>query len=254
MIAAMIDPGRSASDLSLAWSYRKLAGYLPLGEVLEAGAVTAIVCGVPVGSFNMCIVTESPGAGDVEAALDWLAERELPYMAWVEETLAQPLRELLGSHGLVAEEWVNPGMVLPASTEPPPTPAGVAVLRVGRAEFERWRGLLVEGGLPTAFAEALFPPALADDPEVALFIGTLDGRPVGTSAAVRTGDVAGVYAVGTIPAARRRGVGEALTWATVAAARDWGCRTVTLQSSEMALPIYTRMGFRTVVSYLNFTG
>jgi GNAT superfamily N-acetyltransferase len=252
MIVAMTDSGRAAVDVNLALSYRRLADHLPAGEVLEAGSVTAISSGVPVDDFNLCIVTAPPAPGEVETALDWLAERRLPCVAWVDEALAPPLRELLRNRGFVQDDWVNPGMVLPASTEPRPPPAGVTVRAAGRVEFDRWRGLLVDGGLPSEYAEALFPPAVAEDPDVALFIGTLEGRPVGTSAVVRTGDVAGVYAVGTIPAARRHGVGEAVTWATVAAARGWGCHTVALQSSEMALPIYTRMGFRAVVKYLNF--
>jgi GNAT superfamily N-acetyltransferase len=80
----------------------------------------------------------------------------------------------------------------------------------------------------------------------------LEGRPVGATLAIRTGDVGGVYAVETLPEARRRGVGTAVTWACVAAARAWGCRTVVLQASDMGLPVYLAMGFRTVVGYAEY--
>jgi GNAT superfamily N-acetyltransferase len=74
--------------------------------------------------------------------------------------------------------------------------------------------------------------------------------PVESSGAVptiRTGDVSGVYAVGTLAGARRRGVGTAATWAAVAAGRTWGCGTIVLQASETAFSSYEKMGFRTVV-------
>jgi GNAT superfamily N-acetyltransferase len=67
--------------------------------------------------------------------------------------------------------------------------------------------------------------------------------------AIRTGDVAGVYAVGTLERARHHGVGAAATWAAVSAGQAWGCNTIVLQSSEMGLPVYTAMGFRTVTRY-----
>ena len=93
---------------------------------------------------------------------------------------------------------------------------------------------------------------MAADPDVRLFTGRLDGRPVATSIAIRSGDVSGVYGVGTHESARRRGVGTAVTWAAVEAGRAWGCDTIVLQASDMGLPVYERMGFRTVVSYETF--
>ena len=70
--------------------------------------------------------------------------------------------------------------------------------------------------------------------------------------AVRTGDVAGVYAVGTLRDARRQGVGTAATWAAVAAGRALGSETIVLQSSAMGFPVYEAMGFWTVVRYAIF--
>ena len=62
----------------------------------------------------------------------------------------------------------------------------------------------------------------------------------------------GIYAVGTLPEARRRGVGTAATWAAVAAGRDWGCDTIVLRRARWAFPMYQEMGFRTVVRYTTF--
>ena len=88
--------------------------------------------------------------------------------------------------------------------------------------------------------------------DVRFFLGSLDGRTVATSFAVRTLDVVGVYGVGTDESVRRRGIGTAMTWACLGAGRDWGCTTAILQASEMGRGVYASMGFRPVTSYLSF--
>ena len=107
-------------------------------------------------------------------------------------------------------------------------------------------------GLARALVEGLFTPSFMGDDDVQAFVARSDGRPVGTSLAIRSAGTAGVYNVGTLPAARRRGVGTALTWAAVAAGRDMGFDCAVLQSSEMAVSMYEAMGFRTVVTYTTF--
>jgi GNAT superfamily N-acetyltransferase len=93
---------------------------------------------------------------------------------------------------------------------------------------------------------------LLERSDARFFLGTLDGRAVATSFAVRTRDVVGIYGVGTAEAVRRRGIGTAMTWACVGAGRDWGCDTAILQASEMGRGVYASMGFRQVRSSLSF--
>ena len=56
--------------------------------------------------------------------------------------------------------------------------------------------------------------------------------------------VAGIYMVGTVPEARRQGIGTALSLAPLLEAREMGYRIGTLQSSEMGYAVYRRMGFK----------
>jgi len=89
--------------------------------------------------------------------------------------------------------------------------------------------------------------------DIAAMLGRLDGTYVGSAYVIRTGDTAGVYAVGTAPEARRRGAGGAVTAAAVEFARQrWQSEPVFLQSSEMAVSMYSELGFRTVVGYRTF--
>lgn len=239
----------AASNLNFAGSYRKLAQHCPRGEVRIEGAVTAFVTGVPIAIFNGCLVLERSTASDLAAAAAWVASEAVPYRVWMDEVINPSMDEPSVPEGFVKDRWTLPGMVLHRNEAPPLPPAGLTVEPVGAGGLAEFVGVHVDSGLPAAIAETLFSRAFAADPDVQMFTAALDGRPVGTALAIRTGDVAGVYAVATLEHARHRGVGTAATWAAVSAGWAWGCDTIVLQASEMGFSLYSTMGFRTVVRY-----
>ena len=83
-------------------------------------------------------------------------------------------------------------------------------------------------------------------PQVRLYAGLVDGTVVATSMLVATDRIAGIYWVATIEERRRRGHGEALTWAAVAGGRELGCGVASLLASKAGRPVYARMGFEHV--------
>ena len=93
---------------------------------------------------------------------------------------------------------------------------------------------------------------LLRDAEVECYLGLVDGEPVASSTLAHGGRVAGVYNVATLPEARRKGFGEAMTWHAISRGAACGCDMAALQASEMGRPIYERMGFRLVSPYLTF--
>jgi ribosomal protein S18 acetylase RimI-like enzyme len=76
------------------------------------------------------------------------------------------------------------------------------------------------------------------------FLGYLDGKPVSTASVHLSHGIAGIYTVGTLSEARRRGLGGAVTLAALHAARDAGYRVASLQASPMGAPVYARLGFQ----------
>jgi ribosomal protein S18 acetylase RimI-like enzyme len=78
------------------------------------------------------------------------------------------------------------------------------------------------------------------------FVGTADGRPMASSGLMLFGGVAGIYNVATLPEARRRGFGDAMTRAAIRYGRDRRYRVAILGASEMGRGIYERMGFQEV--------
>ena len=211
----------------------------------------AFVSGLPLSLFNGCVVVDRTTRRELESAIAWVENFELPFQVWIADELRAELADVPLEHGLDRLS-PYPGMVLhPLPERPPPAP-GVRVETVGAAGLDAFLRVSDQGGMPPDVTRTLFSEAFAGDPEIALFLGRVDGQPVGTSLAIRSSTAGGVYNVGTLPLARGRGVGTALTWAAVAAGRDWGHDTVVLQSSEMAFSLYRSLGFRTVASYATF--
>ena len=242
----------AAATANFLGSFAKLVEHGDAGEVRDVGGVFAFVTGHPISLFNGCVVTEQVSAGAFEDALAWVREHDVPHRAWIVDGLVEEFGSVALEAGLRRGPEPYPNMVLRPVPEAPAPAEGVSVVAVDRSSLDALLDLSVALGMPRDLAERVFVPGLLDDPDVRLFVGSLDGRPAGTSLAIRTGETSGVYNVGTVAVARRRGVASAATWAAVSAGREWGCDVVVLQSTAMALSMYEAIGFRTIATYAMF--
>jgi Acetyltransferase (GNAT) family len=141
------------------------------------------------------------------------------------------------------EPWFlrQPG---PASIEQPPE---LEVIRVSSpaevAEFEAVsvRGFENEGA--TIPPGAIHPPSILGDPRMEMFLGRVDGRPVGAAMGYRSDGAIGVFGVTVVASARRRGYGTALTCSAMSP--ESGLPSVLAPSPE-GEPLYEKLGFRRV--------
>jgi GNAT superfamily N-acetyltransferase len=76
-----------------------------------------------------------------------------------------------------------------------------------------------------------------------------DARPLGAAMGYLAGDVCEVIHVATTPAARRRGIGAAVTAAVVTEARNRGANLAVLQATEYGHGVYRALGFEEVDRY-----
>jgi predicted N-acetyltransferase YhbS len=81
------------------------------------------------------------------------------------------------------------------------------------------------------------------------FVAELDDEIVGTAIATINGNAGWVGTVFVAPQARGRGIGGALTDATIDALEAAGCRTLVLVATDEGRPIYERRGFAVETSY-----
>jgi ribosomal protein S18 acetylase RimI-like enzyme len=114
-----------------------------------------------------------------------------------------------------------------------------------------WAEYLRMDGLPPDFLEH------ADHATFHLLAARTDGEMVAAALAYDFGDDCGIYNVGTVEKARRRGLGTALTAAQAYGAQAYGarargCRTASLQSTPMAERMYAAVGFRDLGRILEY--
>lgn len=136
----------------------------------------------------------------------------------------------------------------------PAVPANVEIERVADHEtLQQFVNTLLEGYEMNAFRDEWFEfyarAGLGPEAPVQSFQARLDGAPVSVATVYMAGGVAGIYAVATVPSARRRGIGAMVTKRALDEARDRGCRTGILQSSAMGLGVYAGMGFEETFRY-----
>lgn len=118
-----------------------------------------------------------------------------------------------------------------------------------------WAHVFVQGyGLPESLGALIFDSwgKLGFDLPVRNYIGYLSGEPVTTSCLFLGGGAAGIYSVSTLPEVRGKGIGAAITLRPLQEARKMGYRIGVLQSSDMGINVYKRLGFKHVCQIENF--
>ena len=222
------------------------------GEVAVIDGVQMWHTGVPVGYWNGAHVIAVPVEPErtLRRAADWFAERKVPYGVLVPVELEPAMAAAAGATGLQLAK-VQPCMILSAAHYTPPAalPAGLAVRRTGPADAEDFLAVQVEAFAmdPATARDFLAPPI--GQPGWTHLTGYLDGVPIASAIGVRTGDAVGVYGVGTIQAARRRGFGATLTAQLLTEAFSSGAVLAHLNPSEMGAGVYCRLGFREVPGF-----
>jgi GNAT superfamily N-acetyltransferase len=87
----------------------------------------------------------------------------------------------------------------------------------------------------------------AADPEVLFaYVGCLSDQPLASSLMLLDAGVAGLYLVGTIPEARRQGIGACMCLESLREACRRGYGVGVLESTEMGLNVYRKLGFKEV--------
>jgi GNAT superfamily N-acetyltransferase len=91
-------------------------------------------------------------------------------------------------------------------------------------------------------------PAMLGGQGISTFIASIDDQDAAIAWSVVVDGAATVGWVGTLPAFRRRGLGDLVTRAATNAAFGLGASLVTLQASPSGQPVYAAMGYETISS------
>ena len=234
-------------------------GYgLPAGRRLDERADrVSVMTGIPEPLFNAVFRARlAPDA--VTAAVDDIrldaAEWNVPLFWWLTPSTTPPdLGDTLVQHGFVHAGTV-PGMAVElARLEGQAVLPRDLTIKVveDKSTLDVWAEIAAAG---TGFAQPVAAMVKTVEQDIGLqpanglrrYVGYLGGVPVAASGLVLHAGVAGIFAVATLPHARGKGIGGAMTRIPLLDARAEGYEVGTLQASEMGYPVYKRLGFETV--------
>jgi GNAT superfamily N-acetyltransferase len=229
-------------------------GRAPGGEVDASAAMVRAFSGTP--ALNTAAYARlDPGDADrrIDETLAWFAARRVSMTWWVgPATAPADLGPRLETHGLAhVDARTGMGIALddlPATMLVPP---GCTVERA--SDEAGLRGVAQAATLGFGFPAGLLPAATrffagladaGDDSPWRFYLARDGDAPAATAGLFRGSAVAGIYIVATVPQARRRGLGAAVTAAALREARALGYRAAILQSTRMGHSVYRRLGFQ----------
>jgi GNAT superfamily N-acetyltransferase len=159
------------------------------------------------------------------------------FAAWVHESDEAMQSELMCRGYALDEVTRSMGITLDRIKLPPP-----------EIEFRRtgWSEHLRMGELPPDLLSGVDPTAFH------VLVARLCGENMATAIAFDHAGDCGIYNVGTLKPARRRGLATALTAVHLYAARARGCQTASLQSTAIAEGVYAAAGFRDLGRILEY--
>ena len=233
------------------------------GEVCERGGVLlyAAASDFPVSMNGVIRLDRSvPAAQVIDLAETWFQERDRGYSLSTDgygvgeadlqaEAVERGLLHLMDTPAMVCDARLADG-----------TPPEGVELRLASSAEDIAAFVAIDDaayqtlGMPAqVIADSVLAPERVLAPHVRTVIASEGGQPLATAQVVLSHGIAGVYYVGTVEAARGRGLAELVTRTVTNLGFDLGAAFVTLQASTMGDPIYRRMGYREVTRYTTHT-
>ena len=205
----------------------------------------------------------------IKDTIAWFKSRSAPFFFWWTGpgTMPPDLDERLMAHGLISmaeqAKEMAPGIISTEAGAPGmigdlrkmneavlnQTPGGFIIEEVlDETSLSDFKRVLIEGyEIPDVMADGWMQATqrlgIGKTPW-RMYLGRFNGEPVATNIVLNGAGVAGVYGVATVPSARGKGFGGAITLKPLLNARNEGYNYAVLFASEMGIHAYERIGFQ----------
>jgi GNAT superfamily N-acetyltransferase len=195
---------------------------------------------------------------EINSIIKTYLQRGVPYM-WILHPSAKPddLKERLLKRGLMVVDNL-PGMVADLDELPMPEvpPTGYDIFEVkeeadiiNELEMISWRWHFSDETLKHFYELNQSFKIGKQDAILRVWTAFCKGKPVSKVVLHLSAGAAGIYGVATKPEARGKGLARILTLQALWAARKIGYKIGILHSSEMAVNLYKKIGFKTVSNF-----
>jgi GNAT superfamily N-acetyltransferase len=228
------------------------------GRFRTWNGVALVGVDLPGPGFNFAAVLH-PGAPRLDELLpvarEFFADCKSNWGVLVEGDAGHPMEAELRARGWAVDEDEPAYVFDDLRTVTAPTHPELTIrTEATQAHAEAYRTLVNAAfNAPPELADAMKPsPGYALDPDIALFIGSVDGKDVSVAGYSRSGDTAVLWGVATLEPHRGRGYGAAVSRAALAHAASRGCTTGALRSGSKSRPLYERLGFRYVCQHRTY--
>jgi GNAT superfamily N-acetyltransferase len=210
------------------------------GRVLRDDDAAFADLGSSFGFDNAVVLLRPPSPHSLAATLDRALEFIPPQRPFVALSVFPVPGEAFAVRGLSLMGH-PPLMVLPAGRTREAAPGELVIHPVRTPEdLSAFRRVLIGSfGLDDSATSAIADPRLLGG-ALNRFLGTVDGVPVACAGSAVHHGLVEVDWVATVPSARGRGYGRALTWVAVDVAPDL---PAVLIASDDGQPVYEKMGF-----------
>ncbi len=224
------------------------------GEIKSFPGVRCIRSPIPFLEFNCAQVSDKAGVQPktLEIIKSFFGGQRSEWMFVVPPSVGDAFYEI-PRYISVTRFGRHAEMILPkesATFKPPPSDLEVRRVRdaVELLSWARTASLGFEMSNPSFFDRVAAPQTLATK-GLTFYLGICTGKLVATSLLYESDNIAGIYAVSTIPEFRGRGFGAAMTAFAIRDGFESGCDLSSLQASGMGFPVYFKMGFHHILDY-----
>ncbi|OGP51837.1 MAG: hypothetical protein A2Y79_08860 [Deltaproteobacteria bacterium RBG_13_43_22] len=246
------------ADLNLAESLREIARWKTHSEIIEQDDLLLVAGGdsTPLTNSSIRLGDQAlPPADEVmERVRGYFGTRNLGYSVHIRRHIDSDLEDLCRSTKMVQISQ-SPGMAIQEPIRMKELPAEFTIksiedksaaidfASVAVASYQSLGMAAETGGIIFETPERMLRPYNF------LAVAYWNQKPVSCAMIIFSHSIAGIYWVGTIESARKKGLGEACTVMVTNEAFRRGAACVILQASHFGEPIYLRLGFKEFTRY-----
>ncbi|MBI5605675.1 MAG: GNAT family N-acetyltransferase [Deltaproteobacteria bacterium] len=246
------------ADLNYAESIREVARWRADSEIIEQNDLLLVAGGgkTPVTNSAMPLGNQAGPPADalLERVRGYFGNKSIGYSFRLRRHLDFDLERLCQSAEMMKISE-SPGMSIQEPVRNKDLPFGITIRPIkDKAGTIDFASVVIESylslGMPRETAGKIFEtPERMLRPYNHLVVAYLNERPVSSAMLIFSHTIAGIYWVGTIESARKKGLAEACTSLVTNEAFRRGASRVILQASKFGEPVYLRLGFKEFTRY-----